>query len=104
AAAAERMRRVAGRGETAALIPPDTVSPRQFRRLFERQVGMAPKRYARIIRLGAALAAKSAAPERSWTDIAHDFGWFDQAHLDKDFRALAGSIPSAYPLAHQVER
>ena len=74
------------------------LSPRQLRRLFEAEVGMAPKLYARIVRLDAALVARRSAPDRSWADIAHDLGWFDQAHLDKDFRALAGSTPTDFPL------
>ncbi|WP_174285146.1 AraC family transcriptional regulator [Sphingomonas bacterium] len=74
------------------------LSPRQLRRLFDAEVGMAPKLYARIVRLDAALTAHRATPDRSWTDIAHDLGWFDQAHLDKDFRALAGSTPTDFPI------
>jgi AraC-like DNA-binding protein len=76
----------------------DVISPRHFRRLFEQQVGMPPKRYARVVRLEAALVARRAAPERRWADIAQDCGWFDQAHMDKDFRALAGAAPSAFPI------
>ena len=94
-AAIERGR---GTASVADLSVAAGLSPRQLRRLFEAEVGMAPKLYARIVRLDAAMVARRAAPDRSWTDIAHDLGWFDQAHLDKDFRALAGSTPTDFPL------
>lgn len=87
----------------ANLAIPSGISDRHFRRQFALQVGMSPKRYARVVRLGAAIAAKARTPERRWTEIAHAFGWFDQAHLDKDFRALAGTSPSAFPFAPQRE-
>lgn len=104
ASTAERIRRRAGRGEVSALIATDLMPIRRFRRLFEERVGVTPKRYARIVRLNAAIAAKAADPARSWADVAHEFGWFDQAHMDKDFHALAGAAPSAFPLAHRAGR
>jgi hypothetical protein len=32
----------------------------------------------------------------SWAEIAQDFGYFDQAHLDKDFLDLADASPTAF--------
>ena len=72
------------------------LSPRQFRRAFKTEVGASPKLYGRILRLNAAVDAKLSAPATSWTEIAHQFGWFDQAHLDKDFLALAGTTPTDF--------
>ncbi|WP_375383285.1 helix-turn-helix domain-containing protein [uncultured Sphingomonas sp.] len=96
AAALAHMRRWPGVDRTETLAARSGLSDRQFRRLFGEQVGIAPKRYARILRFEAAVAARAAAPDRPWTDIAHDLGWFDQAHMDKDFRALAGAPPSLH--------
>ena len=96
AAAAERLRRTHGAEPVERLARAAGLSERQFRRLFITRVGIAPKLYGRIVRLTAALEAKAAEPQTSWTELAHTFGWFDQAHLDKDFRALAGASPSAF--------
>lgn len=104
ASAAECIRRRAGRGEVSAVIASDVMPVRRFRRLFEEQVGVTPKLYARIVRVNAAIDAKSVDAARSWADVAHEFGWFDQAHMDKDFHALAGAAPSAFPLAHRAGR
>jgi AraC-like DNA-binding protein len=57
---------------------------------------MPPKTYARVLRLNAAIAAKSANPEMSWAELAHESGYFDQAHLDKDFLDLADANPTAF--------
>ena len=72
------------------------LSERQFRRAFKAEVGASPKLYARIVRLNAALDLKVSTPSAPWTEIAHQFGWFDQAHMDKDFTALAGASPTEY--------
>jgi AraC-like DNA-binding protein len=72
------------------------LSSRHFSRLFTQRVGIPPKTYARILRLHVAIAAKTMRPEASWADIAQEAGYFDQAHLDKDFRALADVTPSGF--------
>jgi hypothetical protein len=61
-------------------------------------VGVPPKTYARIVRLNVAIAAKVARPESTWSQIAQCAGYFDEAHLDKDFLALADASPSGLML------
>jgi hypothetical protein len=34
----------------------------------------------------------------SWAALAQDFGFFDQAHLDKEFRDLADATPTSWQL------
>ncbi len=73
------------------------LSQRHFSRLFKEQIGMSPKTYARIVRMQSVIAAKSARPMLSWAALAQDFGFFDQAHLDKEFRDLADATPTSWP-------
>ena len=72
------------------------LSIRQFERRFINQVGLSPKRYARIARFDAALEAKVTAPRRLWTEIAHEFGYYDQMHLVRDFETFAGESPARF--------
>jgi AraC-like DNA-binding protein len=69
------------------------LTARQFERRFLEQVGVAPKLYARIVRFNAALDRKLASATTTWTDVAHEFSYYDQAHLVRDFRAFGGVTP-----------
>lgn len=66
-----------------------------FSARFAAQVGVTPKLYARIERFRRAFAQ---APGRavSWAGIAAGCGYFDQAHLIRDFREFTGLSPTEY--------
>ena len=83
---------IAGRGRTriAALADQLGVSPRQLERGFARNLGLRPKLFARIVRLHAALALLAAEDRIAAVDWALEAGYFDQAHLARDFRVVAG--------------
>jgi len=95
-AASERLFATAGRARVAALARDTGLSTRRLHELFRVQVGVAPKRYARILRFRHALDELSRAPELELTAVAHDCGYFDQAHLCRDFRELAQLSPAEY--------
>jgi AraC-like DNA-binding protein len=69
------------------------ISERHLRTVFAREVGLSPKHFARIARLRRVL---SLAGRREWAHLAGEAGFFDQAHLITDFRALMGVSPGAY--------
>jgi transcriptional regulator GlxA family with amidase domain len=69
------------------------LSVRQFERLSHERLGLPPKTYSRMIRFSHAYKCKEIAPHTSWTEIAHRCGYFDQAHLARDFRFFAGHSP-----------
>lgn len=71
-------------------------TPAQFIRRFEQAVGLTPKRYARVLRFGQLLPQLQRCGPRDWAQIAAGAGYFDQSHLIREFRQLAGLVPGAY--------
>ena len=85
-------------GNAAAAAPGwvDELSVRQLQRRFARQIGVTPKLFARLCRLAAVIERREREPDLSWTDLAHDGGYADQAHLTRDFRAFVRAAPSRF--------
>lgn len=94
--AAAALLRQGGRVRMDDLARRAAVSPRHLQRRFVDAIGVAPKLYARTVRLDAALAMRGRDPALRWTDIAYAAGFTDQAHLVREFRALAGDAPGAF--------
>lgn len=69
-------------------------SRRHLERAFVAEVGLAPKAWARIVRVQGAIRLREANPEWSWAAVAAESGYADQAHLALDFRSIAGAAPS----------
>ncbi len=63
-------------------------------------MGLAPKAYARVARFQRALAALHAGG-RGLSDVALRAGYYDQPHMNADFRALAGMTPGEYLAARR---
>lgn len=80
------------------------VSPRRFIAAFRDQVGLTPKRYARVRRFHRVLGRVDAGRGVRWADVAVECGYYDQAHLIRDFRAFAGLRPSEYAPRSADER
>lgn len=85
----------AGQLRIAELATHLAVSRRSLERAFARDLGIRPKLFARIIRLSAALANFGREQREPAALVALDAGYFDQAHLLRDFRAVVGRRPSA---------
>ena len=69
------------------------LSLRQFERRFAAEIGFMPKLFARISRFQMAVDTKRSAPSRSWMNVAHHLGYFDQMHMVRDFQSLGGALP-----------
>ena len=69
-------------------------SLRQFERRFFEQVGVQPKVFSRIVRFEAALDSKARSPQKSWVQVAHELGYFDQMHMIHDFQQFTGRTPT----------
>lgn len=67
------------------------LSPRQVQRLFAERVGISPKRLARIARFQRALTAIE---RGNGARVAVDCGYYDQAHMVREFREFTGLAPT----------
>ncbi|RTL34031.1 MAG: AraC family transcriptional regulator [Burkholderiales bacterium] len=75
---------------------------RALQRLFNDQVGVGPKWVINRYRIHEAVARVQAGEPVSWADLAHDLGYFDQAHFIADFRRLTGRTPVSYARSHHA--
>jgi AraC-like DNA-binding protein len=68
-------------------------SRRHFGERFREHVGLPPKPAARVLRFRRAIELIERDDGARLAEIAQDCGYYDQAHLNRDFRAFAGSSP-----------
>lgn len=71
------------------------VCVRELERSFVRELGVTPKRFARVARFQSALDARVRCPEKSWLEIAVNAGYHDQMHLVHEFSTFCGLAPTA---------
>ena len=71
------------------------MSPRTLQRWFARHVGLPPRRYLRLLRFHKAFEQVPDQP--SLADHAAAQGYADQAHMARDFRAMAGRAGETGP-------
>ena len=72
------------------------ISHRHFATLFRREVGMTPKLFARIQRFQRAVAIARAGRVEDCARLSCECGYYDQAHMNRDFAAFARSTPREY--------
>ena len=101
-----RLQEADGRLRVSELAEELRCSRRHLTTRFSEQVGLPPKTLARLLRFGRAarlLGAGSSSHQRggaagapsSLAEIALECGYYDQAHLNRDFREFAGLTPTA---------
>lgn len=69
---------------------------RSLQRLFREHAGVSPLWMIRRYRLIDAADAARAGQPPSWSELAIDLGYADQAHLSRDFKAILGMSPTQY--------
>ncbi|MCB0905819.1 MAG: helix-turn-helix transcriptional regulator [Nocardioidaceae bacterium] len=72
------------------------VSARTLQRWFTTRVGVGPKWVLARYRMHDAVTDLDAGYDGSLTELAHRYGWFDQAHFTRDFVDLVGVTPGTY--------
>jgi AraC-like DNA-binding protein len=72
------------------------VSSRYLNALFQRQVGLPAKSLSRVLRFQRALDLLDRSGTPDFARLAQECGYFDQSHLNRDFRELVGLTPKGY--------
>lgn len=88
-----------GRSNISRIAADLGISLRRLEQLFRMHIGISPKGAARLARVHASLLVAHASPERGWSWIAHDSGYTDQAHMNRDFKAICHTRPGSAKIA-----
>lgn len=80
----------------AELCARSAIGERSLQRLFGEYVGASPKWVIQRFRLQEAMSHLARAEAPDLAGLAQELGFFDQAHLTRDFTRLVGHSPMAY--------
>jgi AraC-like DNA-binding protein len=72
------------------------MSRRNFERRFFKKVGLSPKYYARIRRIGYSLNLVAGKKKVDWAKVFSECEYYDQSHFIKDFLEFTGRTPQQY--------
>jgi methylphosphotriester-DNA--protein-cysteine methyltransferase len=92
----DELRYANGRTDLGLLARRAGVSHRRLDRVFENEIGLPPQLYARIHRLQRTIRSRRQNPSWSLTRLAHENGYFDQSHFNREFGDVVGLTPSAF--------
>lgn len=87
---------VMGEGRAGRAASAVGLSRRHLARLFRDGVGLGPGSLGRLTRFQRVLRAIDRDPGVSLARVAAGAGYFDQAHMSRDFRRFAGTTPAGY--------
>ena len=91
---------VAARCRLSALQEQSGWSKTRLVSTFSAQVGISPKQYARVMRFSRALQQIHAA-SGSLSDVAAAAGYYDQPHMNSEFKELSGFTPREFLSSHR---
>ncbi len=78
------------------LVQRSGIGKRTLQRVFREYVGASPKWVVCRYRLHEVVEQLNSGEELDWAQLALDLGYFDQAHLINDFKALLGCTPAQF--------
>lgn len=67
-----------------------------------RIVGLSPRSLSRLLRMRRLLSDIDFSQDQDWAGRATELGWFDQAHLIRDFKRYTGVTPKQYIAAQRA--
>ena len=98
----EAVRRIVEAGGSLGitrLAPSLGVTRQHLARRFAQLVGVSPKTFARVVRLGRVVERVRLVPPGApvnWSALALELGYYDQSHLVDEFREMTGLTPTAW--------
>ena len=78
------------------VLKDDLSKRRQLERKFIKKIGLSPKQLGKIIRLQTALKILLSQQSESFTKIAYESEYYDQAHFNRDFKEFTGTTPKEF--------
>ena len=91
-----RMRSSAGQASVSGLAGELGWSHRRLIGRFREGIGLAPKTIGRVLRFERVSRLLRQVEDPRLAEVAFDCGYYDQAHLNRDFRQFAGTTPGQY--------
>ncbi len=92
----ERLAAAGGQLEVGGLARELGWSRKHLAARFHEAIGLAPKTVARIFRFHRTVESLEKVHPVRWADLACDCGYYDQAHLIREFQEFAGASPAEY--------
>lgn len=93
-----------GRIRIDALLRRHAVTGRTLERHFARDVGITPKELLDLTRFRRVMRAVDQRGSQGLTELALAYGYYDHAHLTRDFRRFMGVAPSRLLLSDLSKR
>ncbi|WP_106745370.1 helix-turn-helix domain-containing protein [Yoonia maritima] len=72
------------------------ISERSLCRHFQKVAGVAPKYFGRIVQFNHAMTAFTTKDQAYLTELAHELGYYDQAHFNKSIRQFLHTSPQKF--------
>jgi AraC-like DNA-binding protein len=94
AAAVRAIEAARGAVRIAGLADALGISQDPLEKRFRRAVGASPKQLAQLIRIKHAIALGQRGA--TWSRVAHEAGYADQSHFNREFRAVTGASPTRF--------
>ncbi len=72
------------------------ISHKHFIHLFEKNIGVTPKYFLRLMKFQKVLSSINFQKKINWAQLACNSGYYDQSHLINEFKKFTGFSPSNY--------
>lgn len=85
-----------GLSDIKTLASQACLSRKQFERVFSESIGASPRQFLKTVRFQNAINYKAQNPGCSFTSLAYNCGFYDQPHMNNEFKKLSGMTPGEF--------